>query len=250
MTDDQPVEQRPVVLSPSLLLRPGRATNAFEESVHRIVQSIRMGLVAPGERLPPERELAAMLGVSRDTVREAIASLVHADYLVARRGRYGGTFVLDPPTVQALPGDATGPTALRETLAIRAVLEVGTVRRLAMLALPATDRERLWLAFEECRSVGAAGGAASEYRLADARFHLLLGELVGAPALLSQLAESRMRINAYLDRIPLLVPNIQHSDAQHEAIAHAVLTGQPEAATTAMEEHLEGTEALLVGFLS
>ena len=49
----------------------------------------------PGESLPPERELAARLGVSRDTVREAIKSLADAGYLVSRRGRYGGTFLAD-----------------------------------------------------------------------------------------------------------------------------------------------------------
>ena len=49
-------------------------------------------MLHPGESLPPERELASKLGVSRDTVREAIKSLADAGYLVARRGRYGGTF--------------------------------------------------------------------------------------------------------------------------------------------------------------
>ena len=82
------------VLSAGLLLTPARPANAFEETVQRLLQSIRLGLIAPGERLPPERELAGMLEVSRDTLREAIGSLAEAGWVVARRGRYGGTFVV------------------------------------------------------------------------------------------------------------------------------------------------------------
>ena len=74
------------------LLRPVRPGNPFEDTVERLLQTIRLGMLAPGESLPPERELAARLGVSRDTVREAIKSLSDAGYLVSRRGRYGGTF--------------------------------------------------------------------------------------------------------------------------------------------------------------
>src|SRR5882762_4889660 len=77
------------------LLRPVRPGNPFEDTVERLLQTIRLGVLAPGESLPPERELAARLGVSRDTVREAIKSLSDAGYLVSRRGRYGGTFLAD-----------------------------------------------------------------------------------------------------------------------------------------------------------
>src|SRR4029079_1459430 len=77
------------------LLRPVRPGNAFEDTVGRLLQTIRLGMLAPGESLPPERELAPGLGVSRDTVRDAIKSLADAGYLVSRRGRYGGTFLAD-----------------------------------------------------------------------------------------------------------------------------------------------------------
>ena len=63
-------------------------------------------MLQPGESLPSERELASRLGVSRDTVREAIKSLADAGYLVSRRGRYGGTFLAEPlPTPT---GDQSG----------------------------------------------------------------------------------------------------------------------------------------------
>src|SRR5580698_10589419 len=60
------------------LFRPVRAGNAFEETVERLLQTIRLGVVGPGERLPAEREMAARLNVSRVTVREAIRALQQA----------------------------------------------------------------------------------------------------------------------------------------------------------------------------
>src|ERR1700712_4869339 len=78
------------------VFRPVRNGNAFEDTVPPLLQTVRLGLVAPGEALPSERDLAARFSVSRDTVREAIRELAEAGYLVSRRGRYGGTFVTDP----------------------------------------------------------------------------------------------------------------------------------------------------------
>ena len=237
------------VLSAGLLLTPARPANAFEETVQRLLQSIRLGLIGPGERLPAERELAGMLEVSRDTLREAIGSLADAGWVVARRGRYGGTFVSDelPATNHATSGTAADPLIasgrLEDTLTLRSVIEVGAARRAAESELSASDRERLWQAYEECR---AATG--DQYRMADSRLHLLIAEVLGAPSVIPLVADVRMRVNELLDGIPLLAPNIAHSDEQHRAIVGAILRGSPDDAARAMAEHVEGTEALLRGF--
>ena len=60
------------------LLRPVREGNAFEETVERLLTVIKLGVVGPGERFPAERELAAHLGISRPTLREAIRELQQA----------------------------------------------------------------------------------------------------------------------------------------------------------------------------
>ena len=74
--------------------------------------------------------------------------------------------------------------------------------------------------------------------------------MTGIPALVGLVADSRSHVNDLLDRIPLLSPNIAHSNAQHEAIVVAILRGDEQAAAEVMLEHLAGSAALLRGFLA
>ncbi len=237
-------------LAGDALFRPVRSGNAYEETVGRLLQAVRLGIVAPGEALPPERDLAARFSVSRDTVREAIRSLSDAGFVVSRRGRYGGTFVVDElparGVVAGIPPSAP-PTAaeLDDVLALRGILETGAARAAAARSLSAGERELLWTRLRE-----TAAASIPDYRRLDSRLHLAIGELVGSPSLVPLLADNRTRVNELLERIPLLEPNIGHSNEQHEAIVIAILTGDVERAATAMEEHLEGSAALLRGFLT
>jgi DNA-binding transcriptional regulator YhcF (GntR family) len=75
-----------------VVFAPIRSGNTFEETVERILQAIKVGVVAYGERLPGERDLAERLAISRVTLREAIRSLQLAGYVESRRGPTGGTF--------------------------------------------------------------------------------------------------------------------------------------------------------------
>lgn len=228
-----------------VVLRPLRAGNAFEDTVERLLQMIRLGIVEPGSALPPERDLAGSFSVSRDTVRDAIRSLSDAGWLVARRGRYGGTFVSE--RLPTPPADPDRPTAseLADVLGLRSILEVGAARAAAARDLSAAERDSLWSRLAE-----TAASAPEDYRRLDSRLHLTIAELVGVPSLVSLIADNRLRVNALLDGIPLLGRNIAHSNEQHEAVVIAILTGKPDRAATAMTEHLDGSAALLRGFLS
>jgi DNA-binding FadR family transcriptional regulator len=226
------------------LLRPVRLGNTFEETVERLLATIRLGVLRPGECLPPERELAVRLGVSRDTVRDALKSLSEAGYVVARRGRYGGTFLAE--RLPAPTGDGAGATRaeIDDLLRLREILEVGAARMAAGRTLTPDERDDLWARVDDVR-----GASAEDYRRLDSRLHLAIAEAAGSPSLVPLLAENRMRVNALLDRIPLLQRNIAHSDKQHEAILVAILAGEPERAGAAMLTHLAGSAALLHGFL-
>ncbi|CAN7427534.1 GntR family transcriptional regulator [Microbacterium maritypicum] len=223
--------------------RPLRRGNALEDTVARLVQTIRLGVVAPGESLPPERELASSFGVSRDTVREAIRELADTGYLLPRRGRYGGTFVADPLPHPTVSGTVTAEE-IDDVLGLRLVLETGAVRAAASRSLDAATRADLWARHEAALPAGP-----DEYRRLDTLLHLSIAEAAGIPSLVALVAENRADVNAWLDTFPLMPRNIQHSGAQHEGIVSAILAGRPDAAEAAMRDHLAGSEALLRGFL-
>src|SRR5436190_1414544 len=87
-----------------LLLAPIEPTGAVEQVVRRIGEAIGAGLLAPGERLPGQVELADTLGVARMTLRQALAVLEDAGLLEMRRGRTGGAFVAAGPRPRRVPG--------------------------------------------------------------------------------------------------------------------------------------------------
>ncbi|MBB2743238.1 UNVERIFIED_ORG: DNA-binding FadR family transcriptional regulator [Microbispora rosea subsp. rosea] len=232
------------------LLRPVRAGNAFEETVERLLQAIKLGVVPHGEKLPPERELATRLGISRVTLREAIRALQEAGYLDVRRGRYGGAFVVyRPPSPRK--GDLRravtrmGEDDLEDALTFRMAVECGAARVLATTELTPRQRETL-----AARLSGVNDAAPADYRRMDIAFHLAIAELSGSPLLAAACADARLRVTDLLNAIPVLRPNIEHAAVQHAAIAAAILDGAPEAAERAVAEHLEGTAALLRGFLA
>src|SRR3954465_11404993 len=93
--------------APVSVFGPVHPPTTFEETVERLGTAIRLGLLAPGTQLPPERELAEQLGIARSTLRQALTALGQSGHLHAQRGRGGGTFVADrpPPTLPPTPGE-------------------------------------------------------------------------------------------------------------------------------------------------
>ncbi|MBS1890569.1 MAG: FadR family transcriptional regulator [Actinobacteria bacterium] len=228
-------------------LHPIRSGNTFEEVINRIMEAIRLGLLRPGDRLPAERDLASHFGVSRATVRQAIGSLHQAGHVEARRGRGGGTFIVDAPSVASRR--STGrtkcdPADLDDAIEMRRLLEVGAVELAAARKLTEVEAADLRAASESC----AAGGL-RDYRPFDSHFHLVIAGLAGVPSLVPAVATVRSRVNDLLDAIPLLPPNIEHSNRQHDELVTAILAGDPLGAKHMMSEHLLATATLLRAFL-
>jgi DNA-binding FadR family transcriptional regulator len=230
------------------VLRPVRAGNGFEEALEQILQVLRLGLVPPGERLPAERELAERLRISRVTLRDVLKVLQDEGLVESRRGRYGGTFVRERAAARHDAQEElrrrTERTDLEDVLRFREVLETGAAELCAGTGLAAAQRTRLRAALEATQDAPLA-----DYRRLDTLLHLTLAELAGSPRLAAQYAAVRATVNDLLDCIPLLVRNLEHSQAQHAALVGAVLDGDPDAARAVMREHCAGTAALLRGFL-
>src|SRR5438094_3249687 len=84
----------------------GRGQRRSEQVTARLLDAISAGQWRPGDRLPPEDELAAQLGLGRSSVREGIKALERSGVVVIRRGGGGGTYVAAPNYRQL--GDALG----------------------------------------------------------------------------------------------------------------------------------------------
>lgn len=238
------------------LWRPIRDGNAFESTVQRLAQAIKLGVVPLGERLPAERELANRLQVSRVTLREAIKALREAGFLDTRRGRSGGTFVVYTSQTGSRLGspDAFGDdtasdddrrAALEDALALRVVLEPGAAALAASRTLSASDRARLVSCLEASRDRDERSR-----RVNDSRLHLAIAAATGSPSVTSAVADVQLRLDTYLADIPVLDRNLEHSDYQHTAVVEAILAGDSEKARLGMEEHCEATALLLEGLLT
>ena len=227
---------------------PVPVRNAFEVTVERLAQSIRLGVLVDGERLPPERELAETFGVSRVTLREAIKALRDAGLVESRRGRGGGTFVLSPklqrPRRTAQIADSIAHS-LDDALDLRRVVEPGAAALAATRTLTAADRASMTRYLDAATHCGER-----DRRLTDSRLHLAIAALGGSASVTAVVADVQMRLDELLRAIPVIPTNIAHSDVQHAAIVDAILAGQADRARVEMEEHIDGTAALLRGFLS
>lgn len=243
VTTTAPREAHPQWLSEAVL-RPS-VGNVFETTVEQLATAIRLGVLVDGDQLPPERDLAERLGVSRNTLREAIAALRESGLVQTRRGRAGGTIVTySGQAPREIDATVRHGAALEDALDFRRVVEPGAARLAATRTL--SSDQRAWLR----ESVAAVHTAAPRaHRIADSRLHLAIATLTGSPMVVEAVTRAQSALSELLGAIPVLRRNIEHSHDQHEAIVGAILDQRPEVARAAMEEHCDATAALLRGLL-
>jgi GntR family transcriptional repressor for pyruvate dehydrogenase complex len=222
-----------------------RNPGVTEDAIDRIREFVGSGEWAPGTRLPREADLAAQLGLSRNSLREAVRALSLIRVLEVRQG--DGTYVssLAPDLLLESTRMAT------DLLPGRSVLELFEVRRLlepAAVALAAQrmDADGKAALKRELDRMYAAGSDVEELVEADAEFHAILA---GAPgnAVLRSLLETissrtvRARVwHGVADRLAL-----DQARADHTRIYDAIDSGDAELARAAALLHIETNERWL-----
>ena len=223
---------------------PIREGSAVSETVARIGQAIALGLLQPGEQLPPEARLAEELGISTTTLRTALAILREAGHLETLRGRGGGTFVSQEAArvVELHRSELPSEAALRDFADHRAALEGAAAELAAQRATPAHVAH-----LEALVARMAAETEFEEWARIDTLFHLALADASGTQRLLAAIADVR----AEAHRLSLMVPEPRStfdlSNDEHRAIVNAVAQRHAERARQAVYEHVRSTLALWLG---
>jgi len=207
------------------------------EAIDTIKQMIVAGEIRPGQRLPAERELAVQLGVSRPSLREAIRALIALNILESRHGE--GTFVSSlEPELLAEPIDfvlQVSDSAIVDLFEARRVLEAGVA---ALAAERATDLELAELE-DFVRTGRTKLDDAEAFIEHDIEFHARLRRAARSPVLGSLLSSVSMLSNASRRRTAQSATVRARAARDHEAMVRKLKARDPEAARTAMIEHLQ-----------
>lgn len=238
----------PVAMSQPAVKRPGRRTGrapkVTEEAVEKIRERIISGSWRPGVRLPKESELAAELGLSRNSLREAVRALSQLRVLEVRQG--DGTYVssLEPDLLLESTGFIShlllGDTEL-ELYEVRRILEAAAA---ALAAGRADEREKSELAqiLERMR----AAQSVEELVEADVAFHAVIARAAGngvLASLLASLSTRTMRIRLWHGWAASGA--LDETREEHRRIYEAIAAGDPELARAVATAHIASGERWL-----
>lgn len=213
-----------------------------------LARMIRDGNLVAGDRIPAERELAELVGVSRASVREALRELELRGMLDRRPGR--GTVVTDAPRPELDAGllgsvDVAG-RMLREVMDLRAVVEPPITERAAARGT-AAEVEALRALLEDGEDAAQGGaGAYRRYAVLDVEFHLALARMTHNPLLDKLLAVTNEWMAPSRQAALQSARRIEVSLAAHQRIYAAVAGRDPDGAAAAMREHLHQIQRLIV----
>jgi GntR family transcriptional regulator, transcriptional repressor for pyruvate dehydrogenase complex len=203
----------------------------------RLRALIHAGDLGPGDRLPPERELAKQMGVGRVSVREALRTLQANGYVEVRRGATGGAFVtqLDRPYRDWLTSMRSSAREINDILDLRIGLETQAAR---LAAGRRTDDDLA--AMSQAIEAMSSSDSRVTFRSSDARFHGALAQAARNQRLEAAIASARGEMFAPLDALAY-TEVVESSKAAHSAIYEAVREQDVEQAAHAMVAHLEHT---------
>ena len=203
----------------------------------KLAYMIHSGLLRPGDELPSERELAATLGVSRETVRAAIGVLQARKMVEVSQGartKVIGRGAMPLHESVGILGDLKN-RSLDEVAEARAAVEVQVIWLASQRITPA-QLARLQALVDEQRSMT---NDPVRFQISDQEFHHTLYRACGN-GLLADVVFDFYGYALEYRRLALVRRNaIAHSVAEHQEIVDALRTGAPDAAVAAMRRHLD-----------
>ena len=225
---------------------PEKLSTAVTRQIEKL---ILRGILRPGERLPAERELAERLGVSRPSLREAVAELQDKGLLKAKAG--AGIFVADvlgnafsPALIQLF---AEHDEAVFDYIAFRRDLEGLAAERAARFASD-TDLKVIQTVFDRMEAAHAKPNSRNEAHL-DADFHMAIIEASHNVVMLHMMRSmfQLLREGVFYNRQVMFRQHMTRDMLldQHRAINSALQARDPQAARTAITEHLDYVEKSL-----
>ncbi|MEL6618154.1 MAG: FCD domain-containing protein [Pseudomonadota bacterium] len=229
--------------------RPVHPEKLSSVVVQQIEQLILRGILRPGERLPPERDLAERMGVSRPSLREAIGHLQDSGLLTARPG--AGVYVAD------VLGSAFAPAltelfarhdeAVLDYLSFRRDMEGLAAERAARLASD-TDLAVVQTVFEKMEAAHPKRNSEEEARL-DAQFHMAIIEASHNVVMLHMMRSmyQLLREGVFYNRQIMFKQRTTRQALldQHRAINRALQARDPDAAREAVHAHMDYVERSL-----
>ncbi|MES2753975.1 MAG: FCD domain-containing protein [Pseudomonadota bacterium] len=208
------------------------ADRLFQGIAAKIVAMIDEGELAPGARLPGERDLAERFGVSRVTVREAEIALQAVGIIEIKTG--SGVYVAERA---ASAGSALPQVSAFELTEARALFEAEA----AALAAPIIAEERLGELERLLAIMASEGGDTERSTDADREFHALIASASGNQAVIHVIRELwrlRTEVPAVRDaHAAVCKSDVRARQEEHEAIVSALRQRDPQAARVAMRRH-------------
>ena len=215
-----------------------------DEAIEKIKAMIVSGELSPGDRLPPEKELSERLGLSRNSMREAVKALEVIRVLDVRRG--DGTYVtsLEPHLLLeaiSFVADMHDDDSMLEIFAVRRMLESQATGLAATLA---TD-DAVAALHEELATVGP-GVSIDDLVDHDIRFHRAIVRMAGN-AYLASLVESlsSQTVRARVWRGLTEQGAVERTLSEHRAITDAIAQHDSNLATSLVTAHIAGVERWL-----
>lgn len=212
------------------------STAAAAQIVEHVRREIEAGRLGPGARLPPERELSQLMGVSRPSLRSGLRTLQAMGIITARRG--AGTFIVEgPPHLGKAPLEflaALHGFTLDQMYEARRILEVGA----AGLAAERATGEQLATMADEITGMFASLGEPHAFLRHDLHFHRAVAEGSGNP-IVAAMVGTLTEIIWETGRINLSGFSLRESAETHRRIYEKVRARGPEGARREMAKHLE-----------